>query len=151
MLPSKGRNPKKKSGKCGGYTNPPAPGFASKTKQKTLQKSIHDPKNYISLQGSPQEELELLKTLFPPTHKAKDDQNSRSKCIQNISEESYKSHIHTLSNDEIHYKDRYPTVHDLNNSFFKDAFTNPSLNPPVLANQDAICRRRDQCRPITKD
>ena len=138
MPPSKGKIIKKKGGEYRGYTNPPFPDFSSKTKQKTLKESIHDPKNYTPLQGSPQEEIELLKILFPCTHKAYDKQNSQNKCIQKyISEETHKSHIPALYNDDMHYKDKYLAVYDLIKCFFKDASTNPTLkNPPILANQE---------------
>ena len=135
-MPPKGRNTKKKGGERRGYTNPLALGFASKTKQKTLRESLQDTTIYVPLQGSPQQEIELLKILFPRTYKAYDNQKTRNKVIRKyIGKETYESHISALYNDEMHYKDKYPAVHDLIKCFFRDASTNPTIKqPPIVAN-----------------
>ena len=145
-MPPKGKNTKKKGGERKGYTNPPAKGFASKTKQKTLRESLQDTSVYIPLQGSPQQELELLKILFPSTFKAYEKQKKpRNKIIRKyIGKETYESHISTLYNDEMHYKDKYPAVNDLIKCFFRDNSTNPTITqPPELDNQERYMYKKE--------
>ena len=81
-MPPKGRNTKKQGGERRGSANPPALGFESKTKQKTLRESLQDTTIYVPLQGSPEQEIELLKILFPRTFKVFKNQKIRIKVIR---------------------------------------------------------------------
>ena len=61
----KGRNPQKKVGIRGDFHNPAFPGYASNTKQLKLEESFLDESEYKPLQGTPEEEIDLLRSLSP--------------------------------------------------------------------------------------
>ena len=144
-MPPKGRSTKKQGGQRKGYTNPAVLGFESKTKQKTLRESLRETTIYVPLQSSPEQEIELLKILFPRTYTVFKNQNSRNKFIRKyIPEETYKGHIAVLHDEDMEYKNKYPAVQDLIKCFFKDNSTDPSITkPPVVEDQERYMWKKE--------
>ena len=132
-MPYSKKNPQKKTGIRGDYHNPAFPGYASTTKQLKLEESFLDKSQYKPLQGTPEAEIDLLRSLFPPTWAAYQNRDfnlvrtmTTNTVRRNINEEDYKSFTPTLY-QPMEFNNRYVAVYDLIRFYFKP---NSILNTP---------------------
>ena len=136
-MPYPKRNPQKKVGIRGDFHNPAFPGYASTTKQLLLEESFLDEADYKPLQGTPEEEIDLLRSLFPPTWAGWQNRDFNlvrtmtTNTIRRVIDEKDYKEITPILYQEMEFIDRYIAVYDLILFYFKP---NSIINntPPQL-------------------
>ena len=142
----------KKVGISDDYNNPAFPGYASSTRQLQLEESFLDESQYTPLQGTPEEEIDLLRSLFPPTWAAYSnrDFNLEKAMTTNtvrrfIDEDDYKRLTPSLYS-QMDFNDRYVAVYDLIKFYFKE---NSILNTPPQLPQVRYQWKNEICDEFT--
>ena len=109
----------KKDGIRGEFHNPAFPGYASTTKQRKLEESFLDKSNYKPLQGTPEDEIDLLRSLFPPTWAGWQNRDFNlvrimtTKTIRRVIDENEYKTLTPILYQEMEFNDRYVAVFDL--------------------------------------